>query len=315
MGNKLFITFILVIFLISLTSASPFGYDYLEHATEGVISGANYSINVNNSNYLQGYTPTTLKDWIQGLFDSVYCKLTGCEMTGNISSTQWFKGLFNWTTTDDWSSFDGSTFDFNESKLSTQYFLASAINLITGSGAGNLEDIQTYNRTTYNVTETNSDFELIVNFTGITEFTTLLVRHKTDESDGHSSLIQIWDYTDSSWEGYGYLSELTTSKMQTFGIYDDSEHIEDGVVQVRFYLNEVGNAGHVHQFDWVGLSKGFGTPVGTEVDPLSFHRDENLDNSDYNITANTFIISNGTATTTHWNMYEDGNGTLVWEQE
>jgi len=61
--------------------------------------------------------------------------------------------------------------------------------------------------------------------------------------------------------------------MQTLGVYDDSEHIEDGIVQVRFYQEEVGNAGHVHQFDWVGLSKGFGTPVGEEIDPLSLHRD------------------------------------------
>ena len=84
--KKVLILF-LSIFLISLTSASPFGYDYLEHATEGVTTGENYSINVNNSNYLQGYTPTTLKDWIQGLFDSVYVKITDVVgMVGNWSA-------------------------------------------------------------------------------------------------------------------------------------------------------------------------------------------------------------------------------------
>ena len=46
--------------------------------------GNGSNLNVNNSQYLQGYTPTTMKDWIQGLFDSIYCKLTGCTMSGNI---------------------------------------------------------------------------------------------------------------------------------------------------------------------------------------------------------------------------------------
>jgi len=51
--------------------------------------GINYSqiSTVNNTEYFQGYTPTTLKDWMQGLFNSVYCKLTGCTMTGDLTTT------------------------------------------------------------------------------------------------------------------------------------------------------------------------------------------------------------------------------------
>ena len=46
----------------------------------------NYStIDVNDSQYLRGYSPTTLRTWFEGLFDSVYCKLTGCTMTGDIN--------------------------------------------------------------------------------------------------------------------------------------------------------------------------------------------------------------------------------------
>jgi len=42
---------------------------------------------------------------------------------------------------------------------------------------------------------------------------------------------------------------------------------------------------------------------------------DNLNMGSYNITTeNHLIISNGTLTTSHWNMYEDGNGTLVWEK-
>ena len=87
MRNKLFIGIILSIFFISFISATSLaGYNYLEPG-EKVMEGENYSINVNNSNYLQGYTPTTLKDWIQGLFDSVYVKITDVVgMVGNWSA-------------------------------------------------------------------------------------------------------------------------------------------------------------------------------------------------------------------------------------
>ena len=52
----------------------PFG-------TEGV----NYSINVNNTDHFDGYSISTLYTYYKSLFDDVYCKLTGCTMTGGIN--------------------------------------------------------------------------------------------------------------------------------------------------------------------------------------------------------------------------------------
>ena len=210
---------------------------------------------------------------------------------------------------EDWINKNVSdAFVFNDSKLSTTYYLADSINVVTGTGAGTLAYIQTYDTITYNVTESLSDFELIVNFTGITEFTTLIVRHKTDADAGHSASIQIWDYTDSDWEGYGHLTESLTAEIKTLGVYDDSDHIQDGVVQVRFYQVEVGNAGHIHQFDWVGISKGYGTPAGQEIDPLSVHRDGNTPLTD-NWDAGAFEI-NASRFNGLWNgssAYDDNN--------
>ena len=186
---------------------------------------------------------------------------------------------------------DSDTMYFNESKLEVIFYNASAIQVVTGTGAGTLTDIQIYDQITYNVTETNSDFELIVNFTGVIEFTTLIVRHKSDVDAGHIAAIQIWDYNTSSWEGYGYLTEATTAEIKTLGVYDSADHISDGVVQVRFYQEEgPPHFAHIHQFDWVTISKGFGTPVGQEIDPLSIHRDgvtpltANWDQGPYNLT-------------------------------
>ena len=231
----------------------------------------------------------------------------------NITTEDYFNGKFNWTTTDGWSSFDGSVLEFNQTKLEVSYFLVSAIEVVTGTGAGELADIQTYNRITYNVTEDDSDFELRVNFTGITEFTTLIVRHKTSIEEGHLTAIQIWDYGDSAWEGYGYLSEQTTSTMQTLGVYDDDDHISDGVVQVRFYQVEPPpNTAHIHQFDWVGLSKGFGTPVGAEVDPYWTSEKDNY----YNTTqTDTAIETANTSMKTYVNAVNASMKTYVDAQD
>ena len=54
-----------------------------------IVEGANYSINVNNTNHFEGYTVSSLYNYFKGLletyFDGIYCKLTGCTMTGNIN--------------------------------------------------------------------------------------------------------------------------------------------------------------------------------------------------------------------------------------
>lgn len=63
MGDKLKSFLVLLVFTLcfSFLSASPFGYDYLDHPSTGtqIINGSNYSINVNNSELWQGYTPQT----------------------------------------------------------------------------------------------------------------------------------------------------------------------------------------------------------------------------------------------------------------
>ena len=45
----------------------------------------NYStVNVNNSQYLQGYTPTTLRDWMTNLFNLTYLKNIGGKLYGDL---------------------------------------------------------------------------------------------------------------------------------------------------------------------------------------------------------------------------------------
>jgi hypothetical protein len=65
-NNKIFLLGVLLISIIILPSmyASQFGYNNLDNKVTGtqIINGSNYSINVNNTNYLQGLTPQQVAD-------------------------------------------------------------------------------------------------------------------------------------------------------------------------------------------------------------------------------------------------------------
>ena len=155
---------------------------------------------------------------------------------------------------------------WNPISLEPTFFNASSVYAETGVEEGDISYIQVYDGVYYNVTEVGADIDFRVNFTGITSFSSLIIRHKTETEGTHISAIQIWDYNENKWEGYGYLTESSTSEIKTLGIYDDTDHIENGIVQVRFYLDDAG-LNHKHLFDWVSISKGFGTPAGQEIDP------------------------------------------------
>ena len=87
-GDKnfiLFITFLLVIPLISSTLNVGIGDD--EIGLDLIPAPPiNYSTiaTVNDTTHFGGYTVATLTTYLQGLYDLVYCELTGCTMAGDI---------------------------------------------------------------------------------------------------------------------------------------------------------------------------------------------------------------------------------------
>jgi hypothetical protein len=95
-----------IIFCISVTSASQFSYNKLDNQ-QTIISGANYSINVNNTNYHQGLTPQQ----VANLFDasgyylksnpfSFYNSTTIPAQTNYNSSGL----IINWSNTISWNT-------------------------------------------------------------------------------------------------------------------------------------------------------------------------------------------------------------------
>jgi len=72
---------LLIVSSFSLVQAETFGYGRTETIP------INYSLIpiVNNSQYFDGYSISTLYTYYKSLFDDVYCKLNGCTMTGDIN--------------------------------------------------------------------------------------------------------------------------------------------------------------------------------------------------------------------------------------
>jgi len=243
---------------------------------------------------------------------------------GNVSAL-WFNGKFNWTTGDNWNIFDGSTLTFNDSKLATTFYNASQIATITGTPAGTLGDIQTYNNVAYNVSEDASDLELRVNFTvGVEgEFNQLIIRYRSTEEDlAHTMIVEIYEPDEDEWEEYGTLPGSAVYHVVQFGVFDSDEHVDaNGIVQVRMFQDEgVPPRTHNHEFDWVTISKGFGTPAGQEVDPdfnswlmnpiLNFSLRANDVNSTWDVIWANFLGNITNRITKLWVQDIDANGTI-----
>ena len=212
--------------------------------------------------------------------------------TANITGTLWVAGvnisdnnisMNNWITENN-NSVNNYILENNisvnnniDSKLITTFFNATNVNPETGTPAGTVADLQLYDGVSYNVSEVSSDMELIVNFTSITEFNQIVVRYKSSSTENHVMVVYLWDYTTSGWESYLTIGNTENEYvvLET-SVFDQAKHISGEVVQVRFYSNNPGGSTHLHQFDWVTISKGTATPSGDETDPFSIHTDGNV---------------------------------------
>ena len=208
-------------------------------------------------------------------------------------------GVESLSSADDYISVDNPTgaveIDFNESKFTSVYYNATTSNLVAGIlDGGTLDNTRhsdaIYDGITMNFSEVSGSpgLDVRVNFT-VDSFNRFVFRYKTSELKGDYPLRQMWDYDNSVWEDYHSVGETTTFSLVTQPVFDNEVHVQDGIVQLRLYKASVGNTQNHYYIDWVAMIKGFGTPSGVEVDPLSFHKDENIDNTGYSITADTFI--------------------------
>lgn len=278
--------------------------------------GANYSINVNNTEHFGGYSITGYRDWLIGQTDPSQFQFVDGIFGINLD---WFRDAVidvatiagfiknetdpnslhlnqdNWfNDSNGYNYWDGNSLEFNVTKLATTYFNATSILNVTGTYVGNITYIQQYNGNSLNITEvaTNPGLDFRVNFTNISDFNNIIIRYKSSSSENHQMAVQLYDYDTNSWENYGYLSSVADFDQKVLGVFDPEGHNQNGTVQLRFISSITGNPSHIHYFDWVTISKGLGVPIGQEIDPLSYHKGENIDMLGNNITNVTAIVIN-----------------------
>jgi len=223
-------------------------------------------------------------------------------LTDENVTADWFKGKFNWTSADDWNIFDGSTLDFNKSKLSTIYYNLTQVELIAGTiDGGTLADTQhqdgAYDSVTLNISESAGapGLDIRLNFTGIEDFNRGVMRYKTGNLAGDFPIIMMWNYDESEWEDYPVVAESESFATITQPVFDSSDHLQDGVAQMRIYKAGNGNINNHYYIDWIAISKGYGTPSGQEVDPHfkvwlnNAVFEYNVNGSMINITAKYFL--------------------------
>jgi len=196
----------------------------------------------------------------------------------NVNSTTWWAEVSGWV--DDWLIQTGNDLDFNDSKLSTIYYNATQSVAVVGTiDGGTLADTQhsdgIYDGNTFNISEESGTpgLDIRINFTSITSFNLGVMRYKTSNLLGNFPIIQLWNYDSSIWEDYPPVGESESFATITQPVFDSTDHVSEGIVQMRIYKASIGFASNHYYIDWIAISKGYGTPSGEEIDPYSIHTD------------------------------------------
>jgi len=245
-------------------------YGHITSIVNAAVDFANYYLKTEVYNKTETYNRTEIDNNMSNYI------LTTSEGDLNVNASTWWAGVSGWV--DDWLIQTGDDLDFNDSKLSTTYYNATQSQTVAGTvNAGTLADTQhqdaIYDGVTFNFTEVSGSpgLDLRINFTGISSFNQGVIRYKTSSLSGAYPLIQMWNYDSSAWEDYPAVGESASFATITQPVFDSSEHISGGVVQMRIYKSVNGNINNHYYVDWIAISKGYGTPSGEEVDPLAIH--------------------------------------------
>ncbi len=157
--------------------------------------------------------------------------------------------------------------------LNATYYYPYQVGIIygTGSGGNTLSNITYYDSQTYNVTELvgANPLTLEVNFTGITSFQNLIIREKYSGANGHEIEVGIYDYVLGAYENYGIITDQGDFVVSNYPVFDYTDHLNGGHVNVR--LTHLGNGLPNHKLytDFIWLSQGPITQVNIEHDSLS----------------------------------------------
>jgi len=250
----------------------------------------------------------------------------GSQLSTN--STTWWAGLTGWLS--GWFVNNTGTLEFNDTKLNEtldsillgEHWFFTEESLIYGTADGSLTNTQQfddYDSISYNLTEeVINGLEYYANTSDniSTDVNRICIRYK---ATGDNYAVSLWSIESGDWEGYMTLYGDTIFNWLCKEIRDSSDHLVDNKIMMR--IIDIGSASTQHKLyiDAMYVSSGYTPRIGNEVDPQSFHTNENLNNTGYNITADYFLgdgslltgISNHTSFINNLTNVDCGAGYLV----
>ena len=150
----------------------------------------------------------------------------------------------------------------------THYLNASDV---TGGSYTDTEDVTDawyYDSASLNFTEGSGTdpLDIYLNYTGVEDFHEFIIREYYMGSSSHHVQIQIWDYNESEWEDYFEFVGQSGYTVLTIPIYDASDHIENGVVQIRLHHIQNGVSSHELNIDFAWILDGVIVGGSTNLD-------------------------------------------------
>ena len=181
------------------------------------------------------------------------------------------------------------------SVLSTTYYLNSSA--VTGGSytdSSDVEDAWYYDGVSLNFTEGNGvdPLDIYLNFTGVVDFSQLVMKEYYIGSASHTIQVEIWDYDDSTWESYFAFVGQTGMTQLSIPVYDSAEHINNSIVQVRLHHIQNGVASHRLYIDFIWLVDG--SDVGSSTNlagyaKYSFGYNDFVGNGYFNTTGDVCV--------------------------
>ncbi len=168
---------------------------------------------------------------------------------------------------------------------------------------GNISSINKSNDGFYlNVSEVGGSpaMTIIINFTGVTGFSNIIMRHKYSGGAGHIIRLGLFNCIGGDYEEE-YPPDITDMEIFAFALYnvlDPDVHLCNGNVSLRIRQVDNGIAMHDFFLDFITLQLGATTIVAQEVDPFALYKDGsviatgNFDWGGFNITNLDVVIAN-----------------------
>lgn len=135
-------------------------------------------------------------------------------------------------------------------------YVADSVTLNDGTSANAVADLQALlDGNTYEITEAASTpgIDLEIEFVNVVSFNWVMVRANYVGSATHAVRIQLYNNDATDYDSITTIENGIGAKQYLALVPDDDAYISSGVVTVRLYHTEAGNASHDLYVDYVGL--------------------------------------------------------------